>query len=111
MKNTFINDYRRNVRHNTYKDNTKENYVINQTHVIKAKGNDDPESSYSTKELLEAIKTLEDEFYKPFIMHYQGYKYKEIADKLKLNIGNGKSRIIFSRKKLSEKLQDYNYEN
>ncbi len=110
MKNTFINDYRRNIRHNTYKDNTKENYVINQTNYIKARGNDDPESSYTTKELIESVKSLEDEFAQPFIMHYQGYKYKEIADKLNLNIGTVKSRIFFSRKKLIEKLKDYSYE-
>jgi len=41
-------------------------------------------------------------------MHTQGFKYKEIAEKLDLKIGTVKSRIFFTRKKLMEKLQGYN---
>jgi RNA polymerase sigma-70 factor (ECF subfamily) len=40
-------------------------------------------------------------------MHHEGYKYKEIADELNLNIGTVKSRIFFSRKKLINRLNDY----
>jgi len=37
-------------------------------------------------------------------MFIDGYKYKEIADELGLNIGTVKSRIFFSRKKLRYQL-------
>jgi len=40
-------------------------------------------------------------------MHVQGFKYKEIAEKLDLKIGTVKSRIFFTRKKLMELLNDY----
>jgi DNA-directed RNA polymerase specialized sigma24 family protein len=43
----------------------------------------------------------------PFLMHTEGYKYKEIAEKLDLKIGTVKSRIFFTRKKLMESLADY----
>ena len=54
-----------------------------------------------------AIENLEDEFKVPFRMHTEGFKYKEIADKLDLKIGTVKSRIFFTRKKLMDSLKDY----
>ncbi len=104
MKNTFINNYRRNVRQNTHRDLTKENFYLN---YPKATGTDDPDSSFTTVELNKNIEQLEDDFRVPLKMHHDGYKYKEIAEKLNLNIGTVKSRIFFSRKKLMEMLKDY----
>jgi RNA polymerase sigma-70 factor (ECF subfamily) len=40
-------------------------------------------------------------------MHFQGFKYKEIADKLSIPIGTVKSRIFIARKKLMECLPDF----
>ena len=104
MKNTFINNYRKAQRENTTIDNTKDLYYLNQ---IQESGLDSPESSYSIDEINKNINDLEDEFKVPFMMHNQGYKYKEIADKLDLKIGTVKSRIFFTRKKLMERLKDY----
>jgi RNA polymerase sigma-70 factor (ECF subfamily) len=53
------------------------------------------------------IDSLDDEFRIPFKMHTEGYKYKEIAQKLDLKIGTVKSRIFFTRKKLMDALKDY----
>ncbi len=104
MKNTFINNYRRNVKENTIIDGTQDLYYINQPHD---KGFISPESSYSEGEIETAINSLSDEFKVPFTMHIEGYKYKEIADKLGLKIGTVKSRIFFTRQKLMLKLKDY----
>ncbi len=104
MKNTFINNYRKAVRENTTVDNTKDLYYLNnskESHLIK------PDSEYSYKEISKAIEALDDEFKVPFKMHTEGFKYKEIADKLDLKIGTVKSRIFFTRKKLMESLKDY----
>jgi RNA polymerase sigma-70 factor (ECF subfamily) len=38
-------------------------------------------------------------------MHVDGYKYKEIAYELNLNIGTVKSRIFLSRRQLRDQLQ------
>jgi RNA polymerase sigma-70 factor (ECF subfamily) len=38
-------------------------------------------------------------------MHRVGYKYQEIADKLRLPLGTVKSRIFFARKELKEMIE------
>ncbi|MGA1978813.1 MAG: RNA polymerase sigma factor [Bacteroidales bacterium] len=104
MKNTFINNYRRNVKENTIIDGTKDLFYINQPYD---KGSISPESNYSENEIEAAIDSLEDDFRIPFRMHIEGYKYQEIADKLNLKIGTVKSRIFFTRQKLMQILKDY----
>ena len=104
MKNTFINNYRRNRKENTIIDETQDLYYLNQPHD---KGFISPESSYSEAEIEKAIDSLEDEFRVPFKMHIEGYKYKEISDKLGLKIGTVKSRIFFTRQKLMLMLKDF----
>ncbi|HNB49271.1 MAG TPA: sigma factor-like helix-turn-helix DNA-binding protein [Chitinophagales bacterium] len=42
----------------------------------------------------------------PFLMHYKGYKYHEIAEQLNLPLGTIKSRIFFARKELKNLLED-----
>ena len=104
MKNTFINNYRRSVKANTTFDNTEDLYYLN---INKEVTGDTPDSEFSVKEIQKSIDQLDDDFKLPFLMHTQGFKYKEIADKLNLKIGTVKSRIFFTRKKLMEKLKDY----
>lgn len=104
MKNTFINNYRRSVKANTIIDGTKDLYYLN---MPKDTGFADPSSLCNTKDIEEAIASLEDEYKIPFTMHVKGYKYKEIAEKLDISIGTVKSRIFFTRKKLMAKLKDF----
>jgi len=104
IKNTFINNYRRNIKENTIIDGTQDLYYINQP---LDKGSVSPESNYAEGEIEKAIDSLEEEFRVPFRMHLEGFKYQEIADELGLKIGTVKSRIFFTRQKLMLKLQDY----
>ncbi len=104
MKNTFINNYRRKVKANTIVDTTEDLYYLNTTKEAKYES---PDSNLAAEEINRNIKRLDEEQRMPFEMHNQGYKYKEIADKLDLSIGTVKSRIFFTRKKLMEKLQDF----
>jgi RNA polymerase sigma-70 factor (ECF subfamily) len=71
-----------------------------------ASGSDDPDSIYTSKELEKAIEALDDGLRLPFKMRFEGFKYKEIADKLDLKIGTVKSRIFFTRKKLIKELNE-----
>jgi RNA polymerase sigma factor (sigma-70 family) len=101
MKNTFINNYRRTVKYNSYYSQTDEPFNANKMEVF---GTEDPDSAYSAIEIKENIEQLKDSLRIPLKMHMNGYKYKEIADKLNLNIGTVKSRIFMSRRRLRELL-------
>jgi RNA polymerase sigma-70 factor (ECF subfamily) len=104
MKNTFINNYRRNSKINMVLDSTADLFFLNSS---KSAEDASPESVLSHKEVSAIVDNLEDEHRIPFKMHHDGYKYKEIADHLDLSIGTVKSRIFFSRKKLMKSLHDY----
>ncbi len=106
MKNTFINNYRRNIRTNAIIDTTEDLYFLN---LSKESGIPSPESIIAHKEIMRRVKKLDDDQRIPFLMHTQGYKYKEIADKLQISIGTVKSRIFFGRKKLMENMKEYQY--
>ncbi len=104
MKNTFINNYHKNLRQGATFDYNYHSFFLNQY----AGAHDmEPESILRTKEINKAIEHLDHEFKIPFTMHVQGYKYKEISNVLGLKIGTVKSRIFFTRKKLAEALPGY----
>ena len=104
MKNTFINNYRRKVKANTVIDTTEDLYYLNNSKSTKFES---PDSNLSKQEIQRNIKVLDENQRTPFEMYTQGYKYKEIADKLDVSIGTVKSRIFFTRKKLMESLEGY----
>ncbi len=104
MKNIFINNYRRTRKAQTFIVKTDNlNYIHGKIESFPVA----PDSELRESEILEVVKTLEDEQRIPFEMHTQGYKYKEIADELDISIGTVKSRIFFGRKKLMERLEGY----
>ena len=102
MRNTFINNYRHNVLHNTHCDRIDESFLINQT---KASGADNPDSVYTVKEINKSIEQLKDKFRVPFKMYVAGFKYREIADTINLKVGTVKSRIFLARKLLMNQLE------
>jgi RNA polymerase sigma-70 factor (ECF subfamily) len=97
MKNIFINNYRKKVKANTIMDSTDNLYYINSGSTIISNG---AESNILMKELTKMIEELDDSIKIPFVMHYHGFKYQEIADHLDLPLGTVKSRIFFARKEL-----------
>ncbi|MBN2348156.1 MAG: RNA polymerase sigma factor [Bacteroidales bacterium] len=101
MKNTFINHYRSTILQNAYNNQKKEGYCQNPPH---ATGADDPSSIFISKELEKTIETLDDNLKHPFKMHHEGFKYKEIAEILDINLGTVKSRIYLARRKLIDQL-------
>ncbi|TRX71125.1 RNA polymerase sigma factor [Carboxylicivirga sp. M1479] len=104
MKNTFINNYRRNQKNRNTFDSAED---AMRAAYKKNYASETPENVYAVMEMNSKVERLDDDFRVPFKMHTQGFKYKEIADKLDLPIGTVKSRIFFTRKKLQEMLKDY----
>lgn len=101
MKNIFINNYRKKVKANTIMDNTDNLYYLNSGRQSIENAAD---SNILIKELTKMIDTLDDSTRIPFLMHYQGFKYQEIADHLDLPLGTVKSRIFFARKDLKSQI-------
>lgn len=106
MKNTFINNYRRSVKANTIIDKTEDLYYLNKASNHDPAG---PSTRFNHKQIRKVVEALEDDYRVPFLMHFEGFKYKEIADELNLPIGTVKSRIFLARRKLMEQLEDYRY--
>lgn len=104
MKNIFINNYRKKVKRNTLIDTTDNLYYLNAGSTEVA---NDGEQSFVMKDIQTAILNIPNEFRVPFMMHFRGYKYHEIAEKLNLPLGTVKSRIFFARKALKDKLHQY----
>lgn len=103
MKNIFINNYRKKVKNKVINDPTENLYYLNSgSHAIDNKG----EEQMLIKELQVMIDQLDDVIRVPFLMHYEGYKYQEIAEKFNLPLGTVKSRIFFARRELKEKIKN-----
>jgi len=97
MKNIFINNYRRKKKRNTILDSTDNLYYLNSGWDGVA---NKAETEIFVKELKKMIADLEETLRTPFMLHYRGFKYQEIADQLGLPLGTIKSRIFFARKEL-----------
>ena len=107
MRNIFINQYRRKVKSGTIFDNSTDLYLLNNN----SEDRNSPENYIANNEIQEKLDMLTEEYKEPFEMHYLGYKYKEIAEKLNIPIGTVKSRIFIARKKLMDLLPEYRYNN
>lgn len=107
MKNIFINNYRKKMKANTISDSTDNMYYLNSGKEVINNGG---EGNIMMKELSKMIEGLDESIKIPFLMHYRGYKYQEIADHFSLPLGTIKSRIFFARKELKE-LINKRYDN
>ena len=104
MKNIFINNYRKRMKRNTIIDLTENEFFINSGDRTV---DNNAGRNILMKELHKMIDTLEGTVKEPFMMHYSGFKYQEIAEKLKLPLGTVKSRILLARKALKAKIKSH----
>ena len=104
MKNTFITQYQRMVRRNTFIDTTENLHFINSSDSLQ----ENSAVNHFVKEDIDKALCLTDEIYRvPFLMYFEGFKYHEIADVLNEPLGTIKSRIHFARKLLKTQISKY----
>ncbi len=97
MRNTFINEYRRNERKRIVTSAVQ--YAEKQNvNSLSAEGN------LRLKEIQNAIYNLPGTFKSVCLLYLQGYKYNEIAMVLNEPLGTIKSRIHFARKLLQKQI-------
>ncbi|GAB3007995.1 RNA polymerase sigma factor [uncultured Cyclobacterium sp.] len=104
MKNTFITNYQRMVRRGTFVDTTENLHFINSGATIIE---NDVYGDFAMNDITKAINQLDEVYRTPFLMHYRGFKYHEIAIKLNIPIGTVKNRIHIARKLLKDDLKVY----
>jgi RNA polymerase sigma-70 factor (ECF subfamily) len=104
MKNTFITQYQRMVRRNTFIDTTENLHFINSSESVQINA---AESTFMREDINLALSNTEEMYRVPFLLYFEGFKYHEIADELGLPIGTVKNRIHIARKSLKQHLQMY----
>ena len=103
MRNTYISKYNKNKR-NSILNTMEEEYMFT---FNGATDNNKGAANIALAEMNAAIDKLDKNFKDPFMMHFSGFKYEEIAAKLKIPMGTVKNRIHVARKVLMENLHDY----
>ena len=106
MKNTFINNYRRFVKISGMVTKSEE---ISSSNLVYSSTKNRGEDQFVMDDIREAMNKLSEEYYVPFTMYFEGYKYHEIADHLSIPIGTVKTRIHVARKSLKKSLKTYAY--
>ncbi len=104
MRNIFINDYRKKAKQNTILDRTANEFFINSSKAVTA---NDAIAALNMQEINKVINNLPEIFKTPFMLHYDGFKYDEIAAMLHEPLGTVKSRIHFARKLLKAQIDHY----
>lgn len=104
MRNSFINNYRKIVRRNTFIDTTDNSYFLDAPGYVTV---NEGEQSFLTKDLATAIDELPPDLKRTFSLNMEGFKYHEIADELDIPIGTVKTRIFVAKRKLRKKLKTY----
>jgi len=108
LKNTFINYYRRKVKTNSI---ILKSDTISSADLFKSSLCNAAEGKFVMEDIEHALSKLSEEYYYPFSMYYEGYKYHEIAEHFRIPIGTVKTRIHVARQQLKKKLKSYSKGN
>jgi RNA polymerase sigma factor (sigma-70 family) len=103
MRNTYISKYNKNKRNNFVN-------TMDEEHIFTSNGateNNKGAANIALSEMNAEIDKLDKNYKDPFMLHFSGFKYEEIAEKLKIPMGTVKNRIHVARKVLMENLQAY----
>lgn len=104
MRNTFINDYRKNTRKNALIDTTDD---LSPYQLRNSAARNQAENKFVMEDIHKAMAQLQPEYSGPFLRYFEGYKYHEIAEELNIPIGTVKTRIHVARQVLKEQLKMY----
>ncbi len=96
IRNTFISDFRTKKRRSL----AYESFYTENENTMDNQG----ETNMRIQDIYRILDQLDEKYAVPFLMHYQGYQYKEIGDTLGLPIGTVKSRLYTARQTLRKEI-------
>lgn len=102
MRSCFLNDCRKKKLAENYKNSS---LSINDPNMKSAENRG--ENRFAMEDLDAAMETIPEKYLSAFIMHFEGYKYYEIAEHFNVPEGTVKTRIHTARKLLQKKLSTY----
>jgi RNA polymerase sigma-70 factor (ECF subfamily) len=103
MRNTFFTSYHKAKKFEAVDPIEDHSHFITPNTISFNEG----DISVNTEEIYKAINKLDQSFREPFMMHFAGYKYEEIVEKLGVPMGSVKNRIHVARKILIQELKDF----
>jgi RNA polymerase sigma-70 factor (ECF subfamily) len=104
MRNTFINDYRKTAKKNALITTEEEITYANLSHSATRNV---AENKFMMNDIQGALDRLPKAYRDPFVRYFEGYKYHEIAEELRLPIGTVKTHIHQARIELKKNLKNY----
>ena len=99
MKNTYINQYRKKMRESTYFDHSENLFQLNVPDYYTPHN---PDRETIVRDFIHHSAEVKPVWRVPLKMHFLGYKYQEISEKLGIPVGTVKNRIFNARKQLQE---------
>lgn len=104
MKNTFINDFR---KHTKKKELITTDDEISSAQLKTSATVNTSTTTFAMEDISKAMDSIKPEYSIPFQMHFEGYKYEEIAEELDIPVGTVKTHIHQARLGLKKYLTMY----
>ena len=102
MKNTFINNYRKDSRKNSVIETSED---LSSYQLYNSADKNKGEGKFVMDDINKALEKLQPEYSSPFLRYFEGYKYHEIAEEMDIPIGTVKTRIHMARQILKGQLK------
>ncbi len=106
MRNTFITQYHRIIKRNTFVDTTEDMRYLQSG--VSSLDDNHGEQKLMADEVRKEIYALPEAYSYPFMMYFTGYKYQEIAEDMHIPLGTVKNRIHVARKLLQGRVERLN---
>lgn len=109
IRTTFIDTI--NKKGGKSKDAVFYQDTILDVHLYKSPVLNQANTTLQLEEIYECMQEVNQEWIKPFLLSYEGYKYREIAETLNIPLGTVKGRIHKAKEELKYKLKRRGYKH
>lgn len=102
IRNTFLSDYRALKRRRELLATHQPDLSWGEPQYT----HNPAEGSLGAEKIMEEINELPTEFRRPFLLHFDGLKYREISLRMGIPVGTAKSRVFTAKKMLQQRMSN-----